>query len=195
MKIEPQTAVQNCDTVIKDNSFLNCNSNVRIRLFQYFVKRNRFIVPMHAAHIVTASHISFLCKFAFDSLFYLVLLGIVGMPMKMDCLISMSNIERNVVVAEYDATLCAIFELYTYIVVVLYSCEDIFNFRIVEKTVVVTLDKNDLTIKTSDEIFRIIVECLPDHIAKYVNQIALPMIERINIATFVPQGIPRVYLS
>ena len=128
---------------------------------------------MHAAHIVTASHISILCKFAFDSLLYQVLLCIVGVPMKMDCLISMSNIERNVVVAQYNATVCAILKLYAYIVVVLYSCEGIFNFRIVEKTVVVTLDKNDLTIKTSDEIFRIIVECLPDHIAKYVNQIAL----------------------
>ena len=159
---------------------------MRIRTSQYFVKRNRFIVPMHAAHIVTASHISFLCKFAFDSLLYQVLIRIVGVPMKMDCLISMSNIERNVVVAQYNATVCAILKLYAYIVVVLYTCKGIFNFRIVEKTVVVTLDKNDLTIKTSDEIISITVECLPDHVTEYVYQIALanflvPSVDELRI--------------
>lgn len=126
---------------------------------------------MHAAHIVTASLKSLHCKSAFDSFLYQVLLCVVGMPVKMYCLMTMSNIERNVVVTEYDSAICTILEPYAYIVIVLYTCECIFDFRIMEKAVVITLDKNDLTVKVFDKVFRITVKCLSDHITEHIYQI------------------------
>lgn len=65
---------------------------------QYFIKRNRLIVPMHTPDIVTAGFKAILSELLFYQFFLFIFFGIMRMPMEMDGLIAISDIKRNIIV-------------------------------------------------------------------------------------------------
>ena len=154
--------VASCSVVRADRSSMTEN----------LIQRHRLVVPVHTSDVVylvpDALGIQLLSEINLE----VRLIGEVAVTVKMNPLVSVSVVHRDEVMAEYASSCCAIFQRDADIIIVLNCGEYILCFGVTEESIVISLDQNDLTVQTIDNIQCFIIFSFPDHVTEDIDKIA-----------------------
>lgn len=91
--------------------------------------------------------------------------------MQMDCLIAMPIIHRYEIMTEDTSSLRTVFQCHTYIIIIFNPCQSIFCFRIMQKTIMISLNKDNLAIQTFNQLRCFVTTRFSYHVPKHINQI------------------------
>lgn len=120
---------------------------------QDFIKSDGFVIPMHTAHIISTGLKAVCSERTLYKLFLHTLFGVVGVSVQMHRLIAISVVERHIVVRENNSALRSVLKFNANIVIIFHPGECILCLCVMKETVVVSLDKYNLSVQAADESF------------------------------------------
>ena len=91
---------------------------------------------------------------------------------QVDCLMAMPIVHGDEFVRENASPLGSVFKRYADVITVFNSGKSVLCLCIVEEAVMVSFDKDDLTVQTLDELLGLTVSAFPNHVAKDIDEIA-----------------------
>ena len=136
------------------------------------IQRHRLVVPVHTSDVVYLVPDALLIQLFGEINFKVRFIGEVAVAVQVDSLIAVSVVHRDEVMAEYASSCRAIFQRNADVIVVFDCGERILCFGVTEESIMITLDKNDLTVQTIDNIQCFIIFRFPDHVTEDIDKIA-----------------------